>query len=490
MATVRRLKNKSSNRKTSLPAVSMRILFLLIISVVVLLSVPPYASAQESEATDDVNNNNGYPDDWYVTSEPGLGACYDTLSQTCGCAADECSEAQCAGVWSTECVLSCDPAQCPGVEGATSAAGMADLFEQVVSSVCAFVVTVIPPAAVACPTLGIEGGSADDSFFDDDLTYDDDFLTDDDFFADDDSVTDNNNDESTDVVDENESSGDGGNGNGGDGTTDGNGGGGGEATNSGDGDGDGEDGDETTDSGDGDETTTDTGNGDETTTDAGGEDQDQTTIDNGDNDKNIVDTAINMKALSSIVSLLKTAELESYLSLPGPYTLFAPTNAAFLQVDDELNAIIANDKAVLTELLLNHVVKGTFRSSDFVDGASLSTTDGTGGILSVKLMGNDVVMINEARVVTADIATSNGVIHVVDSVLLTLSSSSGEGEDGVQQVTTDDEQNSSADDEQNNSVVVNGVVTEDSDSPAAMLSLGFFATGGVCVVTILFSLFL
>lgn len=134
------------------------------------------------------------------------------------------------------------------------------------------------------------------------------------------------------------------------------------------------------------------------------------------NDQSIVDIAVSNDDFSILVSALQEAELVGALQGEGPFTVFAPTNAAFADLLEALG-IEAGDllgHPQLAEVLLYHVVSGQVMSSDLSDGMEAPTLQGES--LTVDLsMG---VKINESSVVTADIEASNGVIHVIDRVLV------------------------------------------------------------------------
>ena len=121
--------------------------------------------------------------------------------------------------------------------------------------------------------------------------------------------------------------------------------------------------------------------------------------------------------LDHVLNLIleKAAELVETLSGPGPFTVFAPTDEAFAQIpEDQLNALLA-DKEALTAVLTYHVVAGKVMAADVVKLSTAETVNGQ----SVSVMLQDgKVMIDGAQVITADISTSNGVIHVIDKVIL------------------------------------------------------------------------
>jgi uncharacterized surface protein with fasciclin (FAS1) repeats len=118
--------------------------------------------------------------------------------------------------------------------------------------------------------------------------------------------------------------------------------------------------------------------------------------------------------LSTLKDLVVLAELADTLAGPGPFTVFAPTNSAFGALDSDLvNALKADPSGALTKVLLYHVVPGTILAADLVDGAEVETVGGKKITVSL-----DPVMINDANVVLAGIKAANGVVHVIDKVLI------------------------------------------------------------------------
>jgi transforming growth factor-beta-induced protein len=132
--------------------------------------------------------------------------------------------------------------------------------------------------------------------------------------------------------------------------------------------------------------------------------------------KNIVEVAQGNTELSTLVSAIQAAGLTSYLSGTGPFTVFAPTNAAFAKLDPEtLNNIIGNP-TLLTALLQYHVVNGKVYSKDLSDGEV--NTALSGQTILVDVNGNAVTLNGNTSVTDADIKASNGVIHIIDQVLI------------------------------------------------------------------------
>lgn len=132
--------------------------------------------------------------------------------------------------------------------------------------------------------------------------------------------------------------------------------------------------------------------------------------------QSIVDIAVGNPDFSTLVTALQAAGLVETLQGAGPFTVFAPTNAAFAKVDPATLAALLNDKAALTRVLTYHVVAGKVLAADVVKLTSAKTVEGSD--VNIAVMGS-MVMLNGSTTVTAtDIQASNGVIHVIDSVLL------------------------------------------------------------------------
>ena len=130
---------------------------------------------------------------------------------------------------------------------------------------------------------------------------------------------------------------------------------------------------------------------------------------------NIVQTAVAAGEFDTLVSLVKKAGLVGALSGKGPLTVFAPTDAAFAKVPKATLAALGKDKEKLKAVLLYHVVKGKVTSAQVVKLSSAPTLQGSSVAIKVK---GGKVFVDTARVVTPDVMASNGVIHVVDKVLI------------------------------------------------------------------------
>jgi transforming growth factor-beta-induced protein len=129
----------------------------------------------------------------------------------------------------------------------------------------------------------------------------------------------------------------------------------------------------------------------------------------------IVETAVAAGSFTTLVDLVQQAGLADELSGPGPLTVFAPTDEAFAAVPQEtLDALAANPDQ-LKQVLLYHVVDGEVTSDQVADGASAATLAGPEVAFTVDESG---VKVNDGTVVSADVMASNGVIHVIDTVLL------------------------------------------------------------------------
>lgn len=133
--------------------------------------------------------------------------------------------------------------------------------------------------------------------------------------------------------------------------------------------------------------------------------------------KNIVQIAVENGSFTTLVAALKAAGLVETLEGPGPFTVFAPTDVAFANLPAGTVQGLLADKPELTAVLTYHVVAGKVMAADIVktNGATPATVNGQSLDIVVR---NGKVYVNGAQVVTADIVASNGVIHVIDGVLL------------------------------------------------------------------------
>lgn len=129
----------------------------------------------------------------------------------------------------------------------------------------------------------------------------------------------------------------------------------------------------------------------------------------------IVDTAVAAGNFQTLVSAVEAAGLVDTLKGEGPFTVFAPTDEAFAKIpEDQLAALLAN-KTQLAAVLTYHVAAGKVMSTDLTDDMSVATIQGENVTINLE-DGN--VMVNDAKVVQADIDCSNGVIHAIDTVLM------------------------------------------------------------------------
>ena len=133
--------------------------------------------------------------------------------------------------------------------------------------------------------------------------------------------------------------------------------------------------------------------------------------------KDIVQTAVGAGTFNTLVAAVKAAGLVETLQGKGPFTVFAPTDAAFAKLPaGTVENLLANpDK--LAKILTYHVVPGKVMAADIVKAKRATPTTANGGKLNV-VVNDGRVLVNGANVVTADVAASNGVIHVIDTVLL------------------------------------------------------------------------
>jgi uncharacterized surface protein with fasciclin (FAS1) repeats len=133
--------------------------------------------------------------------------------------------------------------------------------------------------------------------------------------------------------------------------------------------------------------------------------------------KNIAQIAVESGSFTTLVAALKAAGLVETLQGAGPFTVFAPSDAAFAKLPEGTVTALLADRDRLTAVLTYHVVSGKVMAADIVsaNGATPSTVNGSSLAIVVR---DGKVYVNGTQVVTADIAASNGVIHVIDGVLL------------------------------------------------------------------------
>lgn len=131
-------------------------------------------------------------------------------------------------------------------------------------------------------------------------------------------------------------------------------------------------------------------------------------------DKNIVEVAVDNGNFKTLAALLTEAELVETLSGEGPFTVFAPTDAAFAKVPAETLASLKADKEKLTKVLKYHVVSGKVDAAKVVKLEKATTVEGS----DVKIDASSGVKVNDAKVTQPDVMANNGVIHVIDTVLM------------------------------------------------------------------------
>jgi uncharacterized surface protein with fasciclin (FAS1) repeats len=129
--------------------------------------------------------------------------------------------------------------------------------------------------------------------------------------------------------------------------------------------------------------------------------------------KDIVDTAVAAGTFKTLATALQAAGLIETLKGPGPFTVFAPTDDAFAKIPKEKLDALLKDKAALTKVLTYHVVAGKVMAKD-VKAGKVKTVQG--GELTLATAGG--VTVDGAKVTATDIAADNGVIHVIDSVVM------------------------------------------------------------------------
>ncbi|XZN90355.1 MAG: fasciclin domain-containing protein [Microcoleus sp.] len=128
----------------------------------------------------------------------------------------------------------------------------------------------------------------------------------------------------------------------------------------------------------------------------------------------IVDTAVQAGSFTTLVAAVKAAGLVDTLKGPGPFTVFAPTDEAFAKLPEGTVDALLKDIPKLTKILTYHVVSGKVMAADVVKLKSATTVEGS----TVKIDASKGVKINDSTVTTPDVAVDNGVIHIIDTVLL------------------------------------------------------------------------
>lgn len=143
----------------------------------------------------------------------------------------------------------------------------------------------------------------------------------------------------------------------------------------------------------------------------------QSTVQDDVSQKNVVQVAVGSADHSTLVTAVKAAELVDALSNAGPFTVFAPTNAAFDKLPEgTVEALLKADKKTeLQDILQYHVSLGVFKPESFQDGQSIGQANG--GNIKITLK-DGKIYVNETAQIIASIPASNGIIHVIDGVLL------------------------------------------------------------------------
>lgn len=131
----------------------------------------------------------------------------------------------------------------------------------------------------------------------------------------------------------------------------------------------------------------------------------------------IVDLAVNTDFLSTLVAAVQAGDLVETLKGDGPYTVFAPTNEAFAALPEGTleDLLKPENKDKLVQILTYHVVAGEVKSTDLKDGMKAKTVEGSEIKINIT---DEGAKINDAKVKTADIIAANGVVHVIDQVIL------------------------------------------------------------------------
>jgi uncharacterized surface protein with fasciclin (FAS1) repeats len=128
----------------------------------------------------------------------------------------------------------------------------------------------------------------------------------------------------------------------------------------------------------------------------------------------IVDTAVSAGSFSTLVAAVKAAGLVETLKGAGPFTVFAPTDEAFAKLPAGTVDELLKDIPKLTKILTYHVVSGKVMAADVVKIKSAKTVEGS----DLKIDASKGVKVNDATVITPDVGTDNGVIHIIDTVLI------------------------------------------------------------------------
>lgn len=141
--------------------------------------------------------------------------------------------------------------------------------------------------------------------------------------------------------------------------------------------------------------------------------------------QNIVEVAVANGSFNTLVTAVKAAGLAETLQGPGPFTVFAPTDAAFAMLPAGTIDMLLADKARLSSILTYHVLSGKVGAAEVTNGAKPATVNGQQ--LDIRTSGGKVY-VNGAQVIIADVPASNGVIHVIDAVLMPKATSASAGQ--------------------------------------------------------------
>ena len=129
---------------------------------------------------------------------------------------------------------------------------------------------------------------------------------------------------------------------------------------------------------------------------------------------NIIDTATSAGSFSSLIDALNASGLSETLQGTGPFTVFAPSDKAFAKIPESIRAAIIADEEALRELLTYHVISGEVTAADVARLTSAETVQGS----TISIDTSDGIKVDGASVLAADIRASNGIIHVIDTVLI------------------------------------------------------------------------
>jgi uncharacterized surface protein with fasciclin (FAS1) repeats len=134
-------------------------------------------------------------------------------------------------------------------------------------------------------------------------------------------------------------------------------------------------------------------------------------------DKTIVDVAVEAGTFTTLVAALKAADLVTALQGTGPFTVFAPTDAAFAKLPPGTVDALLKDPKKLAAILTYHVIPGNVSAADVMKAGEVKPKTLNGAALDIKVNGGKV-HVNNATVTTADVHASNGTIHIIDTVVL------------------------------------------------------------------------